>query len=223
MTVTKLMTILDNSLETNRILCNELKQDRPIIIPTDTNYNLACLPTSIEAIDLIFEYKKRIKDKPLSLFFLNPNDWTKYGEVDNPQLMNHLVKTFLPGALNIVVRNKTQYNYMLNDSNSIALGCLKNPAWRAFMKLLNSPIAITSANISGTADDLLITENIAVTQMGNKVNYMLRSNTTIETTKSSTIISLLESDKIIVLREGDITLEQLKIAVSDWGYSVEKR
>lgn len=217
----KNIQILEYSKKSVQTICEELKSENPIIIPTDTNYNLACLPESEQAIGLIFKYKERAKDKPLSLFFLNPNDWGKYGYTKNKELMNQLVKTFWPGALNIVVENKTNYNYILNNSKTISLGCIKNPVWRGFMRQLNSPIAITSANISGTADNLLITEEIAVSQMGTKVNFMLRNTSDLTTTKSSTIISLAEENKIKLIREGDITKEQINLAIIELGYTIE--
>ncbi len=218
----KIMNILENNPKSLQILVDELKAEYPIIIPTDTNYNLACLPESNKAIDLIFEYKKRAKDKPLSLFFLNPNDWTKYGSTKNNTLMELLVKEFFPGPLNIVVENTTNYSYMLNGNSTIALGCLENPTWRKLMEKLNSPIAITSANISGTADNMLITEDIALEQMGEKVKFMLRSENEVLTTKSSTIVSLLEENKVIILREGDISARDIELIVGDRGYLVEK-
>lgn len=45
-----------------------------MIVPTDTNYNLCSLPNNDLCIDKIFEYKKRSKDKPLSLFIDKPED-----------------------------------------------------------------------------------------------------------------------------------------------------
>lgn len=63
---------------------------------------------------------------------------------------------------------------MLNNSDSIAIGCVQNKTMRNLISYIQSPIAITSANISGTADDILITENEAIKHMGNNVNYMLR-------------------------------------------------
>ena len=61
--------VTDNNANWNELI-NHMKEGNPIIIPSDTNYTLACFPDSIEAIDKIFLYKKRKKDKPLSLFFL---------------------------------------------------------------------------------------------------------------------------------------------------------
>lgn len=68
------MKILSESNVNWKLIINHLEHDNPIIIPTNTNYNLCCLPSSRLGVDQIFEYKKRKKDKPLSLFFSNPSD-----------------------------------------------------------------------------------------------------------------------------------------------------
>ena len=156
-------------------LINHMKKGNPIIIPTDTNYALACFPDSIEAIDKIFLYKKRKKNKPLSLFFLDPNDWEKYGDTENKNLLKLIVGKFWPGPLNIIIKKKVfDYDYMLNNGETIALGCISNPSWRNFMNNLNGKaIGMTSSNISGTVDDILVTEEIAFNHMRNKVKYFV--------------------------------------------------
>lgn len=205
----------------NKVL-KHMKEGNPIIIPTDTNYNLACFPKSKDAIDKIFKYKQRPKNKPLSLFFLNPSDWIKYGVCQNPKLMECLISAFWPGPLNIIVEKKnTEYDYMLNNIESIALGCISNPTWKKFMGYLNgSPIAITSANISGTIDDTLVTKDIAMSQLGECVKYFIESETDITTSKSSTIVSVC-AHSIRILREGDISKEMLSNVLSKEGVEIE--
>lgn len=215
----KIVTKLENDI--TDILAH-MKDNNPIVIPTDTNYNLACFPTSEEAIDKIFTYKQRPKDKPLSLFFLDPADWKKYGVCKNEQLMELLVTRFLPGPFNIIVDKKdTKYDYMLNGVDSIALGCISNPTWRKFMEYLGgNPIAITSANISGTVDDMLVTKEIAISQLGNCVKYFIESEQPIKTSKSSTIV-LLKENGIKICREGDIDRTTLVNMLCKEGYEVE--
>lgn len=102
---------------------------------------------------------------------------------------------------------------MLNNSDSIAIGCVQNKTMRRFISYINSPIAITSANISGTADDILITENEAIKHMGENVRYMLRSQnkTNYKTNyKTSSTIIKVTDNKIELLREGDIKFEEIK-------------
>lgn len=215
----KIITKLENDI-TN--ILEHMRENHPIIIPTDTNYNLACIPDSKEAIDKIFIYKQRPKNKPLSLFFLEPEDWKKYGTCRNEKLMKLLITEFWPGPLNIVIDKKdTKYDYMLNNADTIALGCISNPTWRKFMGYMGGkPIAITSANISGTVDDMLVTKDIAVSQLGNCVDYFLESEQPINTSKSSTIV-LLKKKGIKILREGDIDRGILMSTLCEEGYEVE--
>jgi len=215
-----MQVVTDNNTNWGELI-NHMEEGNPIIIPTDTNYNLACFPDSIEAIDKIFLYKKRKKDKPLSLFFLDPSDWEKYGDAHNKNLMRLIVEKFWPGPLNIVLNKKSfAYDYMLNNSDTISLGCISNPSWRKFMSnLQGKAIGITSSNISGMVDDTLVTKEIAFNHMGNKVKYFLESKQSIKTTKSSTIIAI-ENDGIRILREGDISTKILRNYLQKEGYSV---
>jgi len=215
-----MQVITDNNTNFKDLILH-MREGNPIIIPTDTNYNLACFPDSIEAIDKIFLYKKRKKDKPLSLFFLDPNDWEKYGYAENKELLNLIIDKFWPGPLNIVLKKKiSNYDYMLNNSDTISLGCVSNPSWRSFMSNLNgNAIGITSSNISGMADDALVTKEMALDHMNNKIEYLLESKQPIKTTKSSTIIAI-ENDGIKILRDGDISIEMLTDLLHKEGYSV---
>ncbi len=47
-----------------------------------------------------------------------------YGDNQNTEIVDKLVEIFWPGPLNIILKNKTSYNYMLNNSDSIAIGCV---------------------------------------------------------------------------------------------------
>ncbi|HCD6366724.1 TPA: L-threonylcarbamoyladenylate synthase [Staphylococcus aureus] len=182
------MEILNDSVKSFEKLYLQLQDGFPVIVPTDTNYNLCSLPNNDLCIDKIFEYKKRSKDKPLSLFIDKLEDWKLYGDNQNTEIVDKLVEIFWPGPLNIILKNKTM---------------------RRFISYINSPIAITSANISGTADDILITENEAIKHMGENVRYMLRSQNKTNYKTSSTIIKVTDN-KIELLREGDIKFEEIK-------------
>lgn len=214
----KILTENENSFE---ILKAELESGYPIIVPTDTNYNLCCLPDNYEAIDRVFEFKIRPKNKPLSIFFDKPLDWRKYGKTPHTNLMNLLTLKFWPGALNIIVDNNSEFNYAINDSDTIALGCVSNPTFRNFVNYLGRPVAITSANISGTADDLLITEEVALEHMGGKVNYLLKSSKKGESSKSSTIIKVNADGTVSLIREGDLPFVQIQSAIQEEGLLVE--
>lgn len=200
-----------------------VKDGNPIAVPTDTNYNLACDPESIEAINKIYLYKQRKRDKPLSLFFLNRTDWEKYGVPENRSLMQILTEHFWPGPLNIVLNRKSdKYDYLLNGSSTISLGCIKNKTWRTFMELMDcDAVALTSANISGCCDERLVTKETVIQQMSEQIPYLIEDLEENHATSSSTIV-LLERNGIKVLREGDITLNILKGVLEKEGYYVKR-
>ena len=93
------MEILNDSVKSFEKLYLQLQDGFPVIVPTDTNYNLCSLPNNDLCIDKIFEYKKRSKDKPLSLFIDKPEDWKLYGDNQNTEIVDKLVEIFHAGAL----------------------------------------------------------------------------------------------------------------------------
>lgn len=100
------MEILNDSVKSFEKLYLQLQDGFPVIVPTDTNYNLCSLPNNDLCIDKIFEYKKRSKDKPLSLFIDKPEDWKLYGDNQNTEIVDKLVEIFWPGPLNIILKIK---------------------------------------------------------------------------------------------------------------------
>lgn len=199
-----------------------LNHGKPVILPTDTNYNLACNPHSRQAVDYVYHIKNRGKEKPLSLFFEQPKDWVKYGQPMNKDLMKHLVAHFWPGPINLIVpKNNHKYDHMLWGGDTIALGCIKNETWREFMKGLHGePVALTSANLSGANIDL-VTEEIAKEQLGTVVDYLIQSKESINATRSSTML-LVEKEGVTILRHGDITKEEIKNVLCREGYYVRE-
>lgn len=86
-----------------------------------------------------------------------------------------------------------------------------HPVLQRLLNVYGKPIAMTSANISGQADDRLVDIDTAIEQVGKDVDFILKGESQ-GTTKSSTIIDLTEKPKIV--RKGDITIDGLNQAVS---------
>lgn len=188
-----------------------VKDGGVIVLPSDCNLGLTVNPWKEDAIDRAFAIKKRPATSPLTLFFPDPEDWGKYGETDKPKIVNALVKEFWPGPLNIILKKKSNVpNKMLCYGETVSLCCAANPVWREFMKHMDIPVAMTSANLSGQANGILVNLDLAIEQVGDQVDYLVEGGSQ-GTTKSSTIIDLSSTPKVV--RHGDITIEQLnKIA-----------
>ncbi|MDR1065961.1 MAG: threonylcarbamoyl-AMP synthase [Clostridiales bacterium] len=183
-----------------------------IIAPSDTNIALTLNPWDDEAIKRTFEIKNRPATSPLTLFFYETNLWVDYATSDDKKSVQLLINAFWPGPFNIILRKKdTVSDALVCGGDTIAMGCLKNPVWRGFMEKLKMPVAMTSANLSGKANGRLVNFDLAVEQVGEKVDYILRGEST-GTTISSTIIDL--TDEPTILRLGDISKKEIEDVIN---------
>lgn len=200
--------ILEPTEENFKRAAKCIKEGGIVITPSDTNLALTLNPWIESAIERAFAIKNRPATSPLTLFVLEPKEWIKYGEVDDMKIVQALTDAFWPGPLNIIVKKKnTVPNRMLCGGDTISISCLSNPIWRGLMKEINMPVSMTSANLSGQADGVLVDFDLAFNQVGDKVDYIFNGKT-IGTTKSSTIISLVHEP--VITRLGDILPEDIE-------------
>lgn len=178
-----------------------------VVCPSDTNLALTLNPWKPEAVERAFAIKNRPANQPLTLFVENPEDWRLYGIADDETLVDNFVKAFWPGPLNIILpKTDAVPEAALKGSDTVSIGCLSNTTPRRLIHEVGFAVAMTSANLSGQADGVLVDLNLAVEQIGDAVDMVLRGNAS-NTTMSSTIITLAGSPQ--VLRHGDISQEHL--------------
>lgn len=182
-----------------------------IIAPSDTNVALTLNPWNDMAIKNSFAIKGRPATSPLTLFISEPLTWREYAEAEDTDLVQKIIQAFWPGPLNIVLPKKaTVSDVMVCGGATVSIGCLRNPIWRGFMEKLGMPVAMTSANLSGQANGILVDLELALEQVGDKVDYILNGQAS-STTMSSTILDLASEPKI--LRQGDITREAIEAVI----------
>lgn len=187
-----------------------------VVAPSDTNMALTVDPARPGAIDRVYEIKDRPRHKPLTLFVRDPADWRRFGSHDNPELVDRLAEQFWPGPLNLVLeRDAPELDEQCAMDGTVSVGCLANPVWREFADAVGGPVAMTSANVSGTVpDDTLVTPEMARDHLGDGVDYLLGGQPD-GTTRASTILSLAAGadGEATVLRQGDVTDAAIERAV----------
>lgn len=193
---------------------DSIKNGGVVVCPSDCNLGLAVDPWNESAVRKTFEIKKRPDYKPLTLFISEPKDWKKYAEFnkETEEIVDRIVNAFWPGPLNMILKKNAKVsNTMVCGRETVAISCMGNPVLRKLIKEMNQPIAMTSANLSGQADGILVDLDMALKHVGDKVDYILKGEAQ-GTTKSSTIIDL--TSKPSIARYGDITVEQLNNIVN---------
>jgi L-threonylcarbamoyladenylate synthase len=178
-----------------------------VVCPSDTNLAIALDPWNPAAVARVFAVKRRPANSPLTFFVERPEQWRLYGESTQPELVDQVVAAFWPGPLNIILTARADVpRAALMGSDTVALGCLANPTPRGLIREVGRAVAMTSANLSGQANGVLVDLPLAVRQIGEDVDMILDGGA-LSTTMSSTIIDL--SGTPHMLRLGDISRADL--------------
>ncbi|KAK0168221.1 hypothetical protein PV327_002046 [Microctonus hyperodae] len=132
----------------------KLLQDSKIIaLPTDTIYGLAGLAQNPKSVEKLYELKGRDKSKPFAICLSSVSDISSWGEID--RVPYNLILSLLPGPVTIVVQRKPRLNPSFNPGlDTVGIRVTKYRFVRSLSKILNQPLALTSANSSNDPSSL---------------------------------------------------------------------
>ncbi len=193
-----------------------------VVAPSDTNLALTMDPWNRAAVERAFAIKRRPPTSPLTLFVRHPQEWQEYTEVPEAlrEAVRRLTEAFWPGPFNIVLPRNTRIpDHLVCGGPTVAIGCLSNPTIQKLIEAVGRPVAMTSANLSGQADGVLVDLDLAVEQIGQAVDMVVKGGHQ-GTTASSTIVTAA-GVPFKVLRLGDITAEQIREALGDLAHLLE--
>ena len=183
-----------------------LKKSECVAIPTETVYGLAGNAYSDEACKKIYKIKKRPKNNPLIVHYLNNQILKKDCNFNNDFLK--LYRVFCPGPITFILdlkKNSKISKIVTNKKNTLAVRFPKHPVTRNLLKKLDFPLAAPSANPSSKVS--AVSFNDVKDDFGKKVKYILdggKSSIGLE----STIIDIRNKPKI--LRLGGLEISNIK-------------
>ena len=126
-----------------------LKRGYVIGLPTETVYGLGGNAYSKIAVQKIYNLKKRPKNNPLIVHYLN------YKDADKDVFFNRdfykLYKKFCPGPITFILRKKDKSKIQSSVTaklNTVAIRFPSHRTTRSVLKKLNFPLAMPSANLS---------------------------------------------------------------------------
>ncbi|MDD5084642.1 MAG: L-threonylcarbamoyladenylate synthase [Candidatus Omnitrophica bacterium] len=120
-----------------------------VIFPTETVYGIGVHPSFKEAVDRLYEIKKRPKDKPFSLHLANYLYAKEFQLLEN-HAFSFLSKKFWPGPLTLIVKDKKDKRFGFRMP--------RNPISMQLIEMVGEPILVTSVNITGEEPALSIEE-----------------------------------------------------------------
>ena len=181
-----------------------------VAIPTETVYGLAANAYSDKACKKIYKLKKRPKNNPLIVHYLN-NQILKDDCIFNDDFLK-LYKLFCPGPITFILDLKKDSKIskiVTNKKKTLAVRFPKHPVTRNLLKNLNFPLAAPSANLSSKVS--AVSSADVKDDFGKKVKYILeggKSSIGLE----STIIDIRNKPKI--LRLGGLEISTIEKALN---------
>jgi len=180
-----------------------LKSGLPIIFPTDTLPAIGCLP---EFANIIYEFKKRDKDKPLILMGSEQTQLIDYVNESAKKDYENIALKYWPGALTMVIPASETHTTIIT-SNDLTLG-LRIPNSYMAQSLIREtgPLLTSSANLSGFKGSITvegISQDFPSVKILGPIPWGKISG------KASTIIFWKKSGDWRLIREGEVLVKEL--------------
>lgn len=188
-----------------------------VVLPTDTVYGVAASPFSAEAVNRIYEAKRRPRSKALQVLLSSVDDLDGLG-LYLPVPLDRLAKAFLPGPFSpiAVAETGSKLVTLREEMNGSKTQAVRVPDSQACLKTLRAtgPLACSSANRSGGESPQTVQE--AVAALGNDVDLYLDGGPTVSHVASTVVAAdSSERDGISIVREGVISAAQVRSALTD--------
>lgn len=188
----------------------ELEKGNIIGFPTETVYGVGCGIFNKNAVYDVFNLKARSEKKPLSAHIGSLSDVERLCR-NIPDSFYILAERFLPGPLAIILEKKEIVPDIV--TSGLPTLSIRFPDHRFLtdtIKEFGSPIAGTSANISG--QPFTINGDMVYHYFDGKIGMILDDGDT-KLMKESTVITLV-GDRPRCFREAAIKIEQLEELLS---------
>lgn len=179
-------------------LINTLQSGGTILYPTDTIWGIGCDATNIEAINRIFEIKKREKNK--SMIILVENEKRLQDLVEVPELAWEIMDLSEKPVTIIYDNPKGLPKEILAEDGSIGIRLIKDDYLKKLIGKLNKPLVSTSANLSGDKSPMKFSD--INDEIINSVDAVAEENhDKISEYSGSSIIRMWNDGRVKVLRE----------------------
>jgi len=180
-----------------------LRSGLPIIFPTDTLPAIGCLPKFSK---IIYEYKKRDRNKPLILMGSKYKQLIDYVHESAREDFEKIASKYWPGALTMVIPASKQQNELLTSKDHTLGLRIPNSSIAQSLIQETGPLLTSSANISGFTGSITA-EGIALdfpsVEILGPIPWEKSSG------KASTIISWKKIGDWRLIREGEVLVKEL--------------
>ena len=193
----------------------ELEAGRAVILPTETVYGIFAKALDQQAVDYIYELKRRPREKALNLNVADEETIRIYSK-RQPSYLSKLIASFLPGPLTIILQaNEKVPEWIHSGMDTVGF---RIPAHPKTLELIRKfgPLVGPSANLSGYASG---TKYEAIVKEFDQLVPGFEDDAFL-TGQDSTILDISGS-KARILRQGTITKSDLLEQVPELSFEEE--
>ncbi|QDP84546.1 threonylcarbamoyl-AMP synthase [Chryseobacterium sp. SNU WT5] len=175
-----------------------LKAGGTLLYPTDTIWGIGCDATNIEAINKIFEIKKREKNKSMIILVESAKRLQEIVEV--PEMAWELMDLSEKPITLIYDNPKGLPKELLAEDGSIGIRLVDDLFLKKIITKLNKPLVSTSANLSGQKSPMSFSD--ISKEIIDAVDYVSEENRDkVSEFSGSSVIRLWMDGRIKVVRE----------------------
>ena len=177
-----------------------------LALPTETVYGVGVRWDDMKAYQRLAACKRRNPEKPIAVMTGRKFDLSRYFEI-TPQAKK-VMDRFLPGPLTCLVKAKDDAPWQTHLGTKVA--GIRIPDKKElvdFLDTLDWPLQVTSANISGQPSTKEFEDVKKIFSEDENVQGIIRG--TCDSGTPTTVVSLI-GDRPVVIRQGEITLEQIE-------------
>jgi len=175
-----------------------LKSGGTILYPTDTIWGIGCDATNIEAVNKIFDIKKREKNK--SMIILVESEKRLQDLVDVPEMAWEIIDLSEKPVTIVYEKPRGLPKELLAEDGSIGIRLVKNDFCKKLITKLNKPLVSTSANFSGDKSPLKFSD--ISPEIISMVDYAVEEDREkVSKYSGSSVIKIWSDNRIKVLRE----------------------
>ena len=175
-----------------------LKRGGIIVYPTDTIWGIGCDATNYDAVQRIYDIKKRVESKSMICLVSDFKMLNQYIE-EVPEVAYDILKYAQKPTTIIYDRPLRVSENLIAEDNTLAIRVIRNGFSNKLLRKFKKPIVSTSANVSGKPSPRSFQEINKEILKG--VDYVVNLPHLNKSSKASTIIKLTNDGLVKVIRE----------------------
>ncbi|TPN84779.1 L-threonylcarbamoyladenylate synthase [Aquimarina algicola] len=187
----------NEDVEINKTL-DVLKKGGIILYPTDTVWGIGCDATNADAIDKIFQLKKRHESKSMICLVSDFKMLQQYVE-EVPEVAYDILKYANKPTTIIYDRPLRVAENIIAEDNTLGIRVARDPFCGKLIRKFKRPIVSTSANISGMPTPKNFKEITQPILEG--VDYVVNLHSYNKGTKPSSIIKIGSDSTVKIIRK----------------------